>query len=170
MCSNTADQAYTHMHVQEIIITMCPLLPSATVIEVDQTHTWTAIKGSRYHLGNKYNQSQNEIPHNSLAFFSVLCPLHAIQQVCIARARHRGREYVWICMCICRCGCALYLVHAPTSRSFGVLDDIMEKLHLKQLLDTSSLVANVCTTYSYRGVVWLNYGTHRHGIIAVKAS
>ncbi len=42
---------------------MCPVLPSATVIEVkskDQAHQQATIKGSRYHLGQKYDQNPNK--------------------------------------------------------------------------------------------------------------
>jgi hypothetical protein len=37
---------------------MCPVLPSA--MAMDQAHQQATIKGSRYHLGQKYDQNPNK--------------------------------------------------------------------------------------------------------------
>ena len=50
---------------QGVVAAMCPVLPSATAIKVKskgQAHTRAAIKGSRWWLGYKlYDQNQNKI-------------------------------------------------------------------------------------------------------------
>ena len=56
--------AYCVRLPQGVVTAMCPVLPSATAIKVkskDQAHTQAAIKGSRWRLGHKYDQNQNEI-------------------------------------------------------------------------------------------------------------
>ena len=48
-----------HIHNQGVVTAMCPVLPPATTIKVkskDQAYRRAPIKGSRYRLGNKYDQ------------------------------------------------------------------------------------------------------------------